>query len=105
MKPEHIIITEILGYYGKNKRHAELVDTLKKYQRMQKHYETAQWINRDRIGEYHLPDSHMSYQEYEELKAEIGSNREFIRSLHEKNRYLKQEIKRVCREYSLQNKK
>jgi hypothetical protein len=105
MKPEHIIITEILGYYGKNKRHAELVDTLKKYQRIQKHYETAQWINRDRIKEYYLPYPLISYQEYTELKAEIGSNREFIRSLHEKNRYLKQEIKRVCREYSLQNNK
>ena len=100
-----IVVTEILGYKGENKRHAELQDTLNKYIRIQKHYEYAQWVDRDRIQDWYLPYPQITYEEYITLKANIGARRDYLNRLHKKIKWIKQEIQRTCREYSLTKKK
>jgi hypothetical protein len=43
----------------------------------------------------------ISYQEYATLKANIGARSEYINNLHKKIKWIKQEIKKCLREYSL----
>lgn len=96
-----ITIVEILGYKKGNKRHAELQETLNRNIRIQKGYEAGQWIDRNEIKAWFLPDPYISYERYTELKANIGSRREYLHRLHMQNKWLKNEIKKACREYSL----
>ena len=101
----NIVITEIFGYTGKNKRHAELQKALKKYIKLQKHHECAQWVDRDAIKAWYLPMPFISYEEYATLKANIGTRSEYINNLYKKIKWIKQEIKKCLREYSLNLKK
>lgn len=88
---------------GKNKRHAELQYTLNKYIRIQKYYEYCQWLDRDSIKAWYLPYPLITYEEYNELKANIGARKNYLNSLHKKIKRIKQEIQRTNREYSLTN--
>ena len=77
-----ITIVEILGYKKENKRHAELQATLDRNIRIQKGYEAGQWIDRDEIKAWFLPDPYISYERYTELKAKNKSLKAKFKKLH-----------------------
>ena len=87
-----IVINEILGYDGKNKRHAELQRTIDKYIKIQKSNEYAQWIDRNNIKAWYLPYPLITYEEYITLKANIGARRVYLNGLNRKSNVLVENI-------------